>query len=614
MNLNTRITMKKLISYMMLAAATFGLAACNDTDAQYDIPNVDAPVLVSSDPAEGTTVEDGDRVITLEFDKNIGFASANYDKITLTGGGQVTKAIVYGSSNTLTISTTGTPKGAQCTLTIPAGLIYGPNKMTAGEVTLNYSTKAAMPIDATPVMATQAKAVALYNYLKETYGTGILSGMVADVAWNNKCAEQVYQWTGKYPAINGYDYIHIPASVKGENWINYGDITPVKEWSDNGGIATVGWHWLVPRKAVEVGGGDDTPSGEATEVWSGTHDLGNSWGNALQIAADKCAAAEEGMILRTSFSQNAAGAQLQLNSMTEGWPALEGAKEFNNEWNCIDIAAEATSFDIKLTAKDASDMKTSGMVVSGKELTITKVELVSASAAKAARKRAVKRAANAFAGLNPNTDYTYVPGETEFDLKNATVDGTWEKAFVDYDLANLANYLKLLQDADIPVLWRPLHEAAGGWFWWGTDAEAFKALWRYMFNYLKSEGINNLIWVWTSQTGDDDWYPGDAYVDIVGRDLYGDDAASCASNYNTLTGKYSNKIVTLSECGWSEYANNNEGGRIAGIADQWNAGAKWSWFMPWYSGSDAANPHADEAWWKAAMESDFVITRDQVNF
>src|SRR5574344_1570853 len=97
---------KNFISYCVIAAATFGLAACNDTDAQYTIPQVDAPVLVSSNPAQGEEVKDGDRVITLEFDKNIGFASANYSQITLTGGGQVTSAVVYGVSKTLTINTT----------------------------------------------------------------------------------------------------------------------------------------------------------------------------------------------------------------------------------------------------------------------------------------------------------------------------------------------------------------------------------------------------------------------------------------------------------------------------------------------------------------------------
>lgn len=40
------------------------------------------------------------------------------------------------------------------------------------------------------------------------------------------------------------------------------------------------------------------------------------------------------------------------------------------------------------------------------------------------------------------------------------------------------------------------------------------------FNYFKKEGINNLIWVWTTQTKDSEFYPGDEYVDMVGRDMY----------------------------------------------------------------------------------------------
>ena len=180
-------------------------------------------------------------------------------------------------------------------------------------------------------------------------------------------------------------------------------------------------------------------------------------------------------------------------------------------------------------------------------------------------------------------------------------------------LASFLNSLETSYGVKVPVLFRPWHEHTGSWFWWGQNlctTEQYKALWKYMFNYLKAEGFDNLIWVWTSQTGDDNWYPGDAYVDIVGRDLYGDNAASCANNYTTLFNKYSNKIVTLSECGWSEYTNS----RVANISEQWESGAKWSWFMPWYDGSDAVNKHADEAWWKAAMELDYVITRDKVKF
>ena len=113
-------------------------------------------------------------------------------------------------------------------------------------------------------------------------------------------------------------------------------------------------------------------------------------------------------------------------------------------------------------------------------------------------------------------------------------------------LAKIAGYLRLLHDANIPVIWRPLHEAAGGWFWWGKNADSFKKLWVEMFDYFETQGLNNLIWVWTSETNDTDWYPGDEYVDIIGRDLYGNDAADCASQYQTLINDFGNKMITLS--------------------------------------------------------------------
>lgn len=107
---------------------------------------------------------------------------------------------------------------------------------------------------------------------------------------------------------------------------------------------------------------------------------------------------------------------------------------------------------------------------------------------------------------------------TVFSAANATKEGTWENEVVKADLKKLAGYLKLLRDKRIPVIWRPLHEAAGNiynykngkaWFWWGNDgAEAYKKLWIYIFNYFKKEGINNLIWVWTTQTKDSEFYPG----------------------------------------------------------------------------------------------------------
>ncbi|WP_291529994.1 glycosyl hydrolase [Bacteroides sp. UBA939] len=221
--------------------------------------------------------------------------------------------------------------------------------------------------------------------------------------------------------------------------------------------------------------------------------------------------------------------------------------------------------------------------------------------------------------------YAYAPGNgrqnnegnwtTTFRPKNIFVEGSWENKTAKADLEKMAGYLKLLQDKGIPLIWRPLHEAAGNiyeynggtaWFWWGYDgAETYKKLWRYMFDFFKEKGINNLIWVWTTQTEDADFYPGDEYVDIVGRDIYGQTSgANNASQYNLIFDSYSQKMIALSECG-----------NVAKFSAQWNAGAHWSFFMPWYQYNATTlvgHQHANEAWWKDAMNQDFVITRDQV--
>lgn len=106
-----------------------------------------------------------------------------------------------------------------------------------------------------------AEAQDLYNYLLANYGKKSISGIMANVAWNHTEADKVGKAVGKYPALNCYDFIHILYS--GQNWINYSDITPVKEWADAGGIVALMWHFNVPKKQAEPGAVDGvtcTPS------------------------------------------------------------------------------------------------------------------------------------------------------------------------------------------------------------------------------------------------------------------------------------------------------------------------------------------------------------------
>jgi mannan endo-1,4-beta-mannosidase len=94
------------------------------------------------------------------------------------------------------------------------------------------------------------------------------------------------------------------------------------------------------------------------------------------------------------------------------------------------------------------------------------------------------------------------------------------------ELDQLAAGLKELDDAGVVVLWRPFHEMNGGWFWWGgKDPETFIKLWRQMFDYFtRTKGLNNLIWVYAPNTGENtaSYYAGDRYVDLVGLDAYTD--------------------------------------------------------------------------------------------
>ena len=121
------------------------------------------------------------------------------------------------------------------------------------------------------------------------------------------------------------------------------------------------------------------------------------------------------------------------------------------------------------------------------------------------------------------------------------------------DIDEIAEQLKILEAADVPILWRPLHEASGGWFWWGDSGpEPYIELYKLLFDRLTNHhDIHNLIWVWNGQGKD--WYPGDEYVDIVGTDLYPGERvySSQAASFNELVDWLdgSRKIVALTENG-----------------------------------------------------------------
>jgi len=195
---------------------------------------------------------------------------------------------------------------------------------------------------------------------------------------------------------------------------------------------------------------------------------------------------------------------------------------------------------------------------------------------------------------------------TTFDVATAMRDDTsTEYQEILRDIDAIAVPLKELADAGVPVLFRPLHEASGAWFWWGAKGpNAYLALWSLVRERLTSlHGLHNLIWVWNGQ--DARWYPGDASVDIVSEDIYGP-----RRDYNPQLGRFQladsyatqPKLVALSE-----------NGALLDPAQLVSSGAAWSWFCVW-SGSEFI---ADETWNEDSMKRavyshEYVTTLDEL--
>ncbi len=115
---------------------------------------------------------------------------------------------------------------------------------------------------------------------------------------------------------------------------------------------------------------------------------------------------------------------------------------------------------------------------------------------------------------------SFFTDNTDFDVSEAVIPGTPENRALLSDMDVMAGLLRPFCDRQIPILWRPLHEGDGSWFWWGAKGPApLKKLWRLMYDrYTSLHRLNNLIWVWNAPIPA--CYPGDDVVDIISRDMY----------------------------------------------------------------------------------------------
>lgn len=121
------------------------------------------------------------------------------------------------------------------------------NKLVCGLVlctALFVSCKDNPKIPEKPSNTKSVEAQRLLQFMKDNTGVKMLSGASATVNWNLNESEWVYKHTGKYPAINGFDYLHDQYSMPG-GWIDYGNLSPATTWVDNNGVVAAMWHWAM---------------------------------------------------------------------------------------------------------------------------------------------------------------------------------------------------------------------------------------------------------------------------------------------------------------------------------------------------------------------------------
>lgn len=219
----------------------------------------------------------------------------------------------------------------------------------------------------------------------------------------------------------------------------------------------------------------------------------------------------------------------------------------------------------------------------------------------------------------------------DFSPSNAYTEGTTEYEYFQLCIKNLAEQLKELQDANVPVIFRPLHEADGNysnggvsWFWWGKEGpEVYNNLWKFLQSELQDKyGIHNLIWeqnlyAWSDASAE--WYSGDDYVDIVGYDKYNTqynrhDGNTSGPNLDAESGIFwklydtvkGNKMVSMPENDTIPALDNIQIER-----------AGWLYFCPWYDEESSPKFVSGEEYqdideFKKIYQSDYCITLSEL--
>ncbi|NOR27363.1 MAG: glycosyl hydrolase family 26 [Lutibacter sp.] len=177
---------------------------------------------------------------------------------------------------------------------------------------------------------------------------------------------------------------------------------------------------------------------------------------------------------------------------------------------------------------------------------------------------------------------------TKEEWKDLITPGTLLNKKWESRVDSIASHLKKLQNANVPILWRPYHEMNGSWFWWGDKkgADGYIKLWKMMYNrFVNYHKLNNLIWVWNANAPRDKkndeaydydfYFPGVNYVDVLAADVYHNDYKQ--THHDDLLKLGKGKLIALGEVG------------EVPSPQILNKQPMWSWFMIWDKWAETHN-------------------------
>lgn len=199
-------------------------------------------------------------------------------------------------------------------------------------------------------------------------------------------------------------------------------------------------------------------------------------------------------------------------------------------------------------------------------------------------------------------DKAFYTEHTDFDASKVLEEGTEERKAFYADMDVIAEQLKKFYEADIPVLFRPFHEADGTWFWWGAKGDAVgRELYKLMFEYyVNQKRLDNLLWVWNSPAKEG--YPGDEYVDVISRDIYLTEKKPTdykAEYEEMIANTGTKKVAALGEVGYIPDVDMLKESRIP-----------WAFYMTWSKEFCIGEQYNTVAETKKMYESDYAIKRN----